>query len=582
MDELDGRRRRPTLRHRVRAGGPDAGSLPLAMVFLLVCTGLAATLTPVTLAQVDATRLSVSRVRALQAAQSALEAGVAAIRGSYSGSSATGDRTRLPCGTSHAAAPGDGGTYRLTVEYHVDRPNAAQPAGGLDCTAARQGATPPEYALLTARGAVGGTAATERTLRAVYPLRLAAETAAGPAPSPTYGPEHDLSIQPRMIFAWSSASASVHICLDALSSSPAAGSKPRFNDCSALDFQVAGYKQNWYYGEDLTIATVGTLLKQKPLCLDAGPAPASGTEPTLQSCVQPTPARQRWFYNNYGNLELARAAGPGPDDLALSGLCLNVANPGTVGAKATLGSGGNCRSSSFSSRQTFSLSTKTGPGWAASRQADCTAAAGYPCTQRQILNYINPSRCVDLYENMIANMECAQHPTLTGVRSTQLWRLPKATDGPAGATGPLVLVEGGSTRCLTAASDFPSLSTCNPRSPNPNQVFHVYGNTGEHVTMYRIRDSRGRCMTHPNNGNANFFWNHANYNWRIRMDACATERTPPERFNHASLLDRQKWNAPGVLPAEGTPSGGATPAPTTSPSPAGVAAVYPLEDLVEL
>ncbi|GGK08057.1 hypothetical protein GCM10010123_42520 [Pilimelia anulata] len=563
------------------AGGPETGSLPLAALIVLVCVGLAAALAPVALTQIGSTRGSLQRMYALQAAQSGLEVGVAGIRAAYGASGGDGDRSRLPCGT----VTGSGGaearaTYSLLINYYPDRPTGGSTP--LSCAAARGTGAVPDYAMLTSTGTTASGSTARRALRGLYPLR---RTTVSPDPTPTYGPENDYSIQPRMILAWSPGSGSTDVCLDPGTAVPGADATPRMRLCDSLDHRNAGYKQNWYYRENLTIATVGSLLSGRAMCLDAGATPVAGRSPTMQPCAEPAPPRQRWFYNKYSNIELAAAAGAGPDDLALSGLCLNVASPGTAGSAVVLGTGGNCHSSSYSTRQTFALSTKTGPGWATRRQADCTAAAGYPCTLRQVVNFINPSRCLDRYDDFSANMECDQEPQLTDTRWNQLWRVPRTVDGPAGTTGPLVTVDtSGRTYCLTASTEFPVQRACNPRSPTADQTFTLYGDTGAYATMYRILDSRGRCMTHPNDNKngveSSFYWNHANWNWKIRMDACATRRSPPEAFNYAALSDRQKWNAPPVLPTGDQTPGPTT--PTTAPPPPAASSTTPLEEVVEV
>ncbi|GGK39682.1 hypothetical protein GCM10010124_35400 [Pilimelia terevasa] len=561
--------------------------MPVAMLLTLVCVSLTGVLAPVVIGQVDSTQESLQRMRALHAAQTGLDVGVAGIRSAYSGSATSGARGALPCDDVRGSGGAEAlSTYTLTIAYYAVAPGTAG-AAAMSCAAARGGPGVPRYALLTAVGATTGRSAATRRLRGVYPLRVSAAAAAAPtptasataapAPTTTYGPHNDISIQPRMIWAWSPAANSTDLCVDAGASRPAANSRPRFQVCDGLDHETAGYKQFWYYREDLTLATVGSLLSSQPMCLDAGATPAAGQDPTMQPCLSPPTARQRWFYTSTANFELGNAAGT-----AVTGLCLNVHSPGDPGSRLVLGT--SCHSSAYDTRQTFSFSTKTGPGRSYSRRSDCTDEAGYACTLRQVVNFANPSRCLDRYSSFMANMECVQDPDPDDIRWTQLWRVPTPADGTAGVTGPLVAVNGsGATYCLTSPSstDMPTLQSCTPRSARADQRFTVYANTGNSYSMYRVLDASGRCMTHPNdhrNGvDANFFWNQANWNWKIRMDSCVNSRNSDTdtEWNYASVVDRQKWMAPAVLPTRLPPAPSASPTRTATAAPTVAASVVP-------
>ena len=571
------------LKRRQHATAPgEMGSLPLAVLLVICVLSLSAAMAPVALTQVTETRQTVTREHARHAAQSGLQVAVAAVNAAHGANPAQGDRTLLPCGPIEGTAGAEAvASYRVALTYYDDDPAVAGSAA-MTCTQARTGATVPRYVQLTSTGTTSGGTPSRRRLRGNFPLR----TATAPEVTETWGPQFDEAVHPRLIAAWSPTQSSTHLCLDPGIGRPPPGQVVRLQDCND-DIPDNGYKQFFYYRQDLTIATVASLLATQPLCLDAGATPAAGIQITMQPCVVPVPPRQRWYYTTYRNYELARSTGPGQDDVALSGMCLNVATPGLRGGPLVLGSGANCRSTSFNTRQTFSSYTKVGPGQAGSRPLDCTEAAGYPCTLTQLVNHGMPSRCLEKYTTFMANIECVQHPDPTQLRWSQLWRLPAAADGPTGAVGPIVTVDpDGRTYCLTTStSSYPTQDLCDPQDPGPGQTFTVYRNTGNEFTMYRIVDSQNRCLTHPNANDDNysedwkFYWNHAYYQWKSRVSRCIDSATDPAakaEFHKQTVLKRQKWNAPFQLPAEAPGTG-----PTPAPEPAATS-VPRIRNLVEL
>jgi hypothetical protein len=566
-----------------RAVSGDTGGLPLAMLLILVVASLSAATIPVVLVQSRETGATTGRSHAYHAAQTGLEVAVAQLRAAYAGSG-VGDRRLLPCGPLDGSAGTDAAaTYSVQIGYFDDDPSLPG-AATMTCAQAQTGAAAPRFARLTATGTTDSGRSSRRALRGDYPLLVAA----APTPASTWGPEEDNRVQPRPILAYSPSVDNIHICLDAGSGQPAAGTPVRLQRCDADAHEDNGYKQNWYYRTDLSVATVGSILGDKPMCLDAGAAAVAGLKLVVQPCVSPVPVRQRWYYNAYRNFELAASTGPGQDDVALSGLCLNVATPETAGSDLVLGAAGNCRSSTFSTRQTFSMYTKVGPGQAGSRSLDCAKKdVKGPCVLTQLRNQGMPSRCLDLYSTFIANIECVQDPDPAKIRWNQLWRMPKAADGPAGATGPIFTVDpSGATLCLTvSASMLPTQQACTPKKPTSDQVFTVYRDTGNQFTMYRIVDSLNRCLTHANadtdGGDYTFYWNYAAYHWKTVMDRCVNSDQDPyatDQWNEASVLLRQKWNGPFQLPGDPKPTP-STPAPSASPDPA---SAVPLRNLLEV
>jgi hypothetical protein len=126
---------------------------------------------------------------------------------------------------------------------------------------------------------------------------------------------------------------------------------------------------------------------------------------------------------------------------------------------------------------------------------------------------------------------------------------------------------------------------CDPKNPATNQKFTIYRNTGNEYTMYRIRDSSGRCMTYPNGDDFSgsdeaymVYWK-AVWNWKPHLDSCVNSAADPriaDHYGYASIVTRQKWDTPAVLPTSYP-----APAPTALPSPI-PAGPFPLVNFTEV
>lgn len=598
------------------------GSIPIAMLLTMVVMSASAAAVPLVLSQVTSTRITVRGGDALRAAQDGLEAAVAVVRSAVR----DGSVVKLPCGpvTEPDPAPANakvGAAYSVSLTYYTADPVAAPATSIGNCALVRNGSIKPQFVRLvstgTPRTSTGGEA--RRTLRGDYEIRFAAPPTTPPAtatstptislaptPSAAWGPQYDDFVNPRPLLAYTTTKGEKK-CLDPGAQRPAPGAFVTLQNCTVDDVQDNSFQQNWYYRSDLTLSTVAGILSAPAMCIDAGLVPVAGAKVTMQPCASLVPARQRWYYNAFGNYELAQVSLLDPTKFQLSGMCLNVQNPGVIGSPIVLGNGGNCRSATFNNRQTFSTYTKIGPGESGGRTIDCTQAAGYPCLATQIVNNGMPSRCVDRYTTFMANMECVQDPDPANVRWTQLWRLPQWADGTAGVLGPIVAIDpaGNKPQCLTTASIWPTLVACDPKKPTAAQNWRVFRRTGNDYTQFRIVDSNGKCLTHPNGtssmaSSAQFYWNQASYHWKLVVDTCVNSNTSntADLFNQASVLRRQKWNAPMLLsdktPVGPTPTATptATPtvtaAPTVTPAPASATATpldgasLPLRNVVEI
>lgn len=558
----------------------ERGSLPMAFLLILVSVSLSTAAVPLVLTQHRSARQIVDRGVALEAAQSGLQIALARAR------------TFTTYATLCAAAPattqapytvqtpfvtgGNSQTYAVRVVFYAnaadDPPAPADTPIGCSSSA--------HWARFTA---VGTDGVLRRTLTGLYRI----QSAAGPT-IVEWDPLTDTYTQPRTIPAYSAAGGPF-VCLDPGSAIPAAGTAATMRSCPS-DFTVdlgIGYRQYWYYRKDLTLATVASLratpAPTKAMCLDAGSdTPAVGAVVRLQPCVLPVPARQRWFYTSFRNWELSTASN------TLSGLCLNVASPGSSGSSVVIGGGSNCRSSSFSSRQTFAAFPYEGPGLAASRTGSCPEATTYPCVLMQLDSVGAPGACAnaidgtnnDFTENyadgtFLAMSECYQNPDLAKVDWSQLFRVP-APNGTAGSTAAPVFTVRGSTRyCLEPKSNYVVRPVSCTGAAAQNWI--RYGETGVYNTKYRlVHASTGRCLAYPDSEDVDRNSNTLNYliYWQpyfatfkavtmpCRTDAVAAD--DDERFNEPSLVKMQKWGSPGLV--QRTTTSGSTPTPSPVPA----------------
>ena len=275
----------------------DRGSLPLAMLVMLVGLGLTAALAPAAIMQRRSTTFDSTRVHALHAAQTGVDVVVGKIRNA-TGSNG-GDPTKLPCTTdSHTGVttpitgPVDSGTasYSVTVQYFVSDPVAHPSAVAMLCVPGQgtydqaSGSIVPSYAKITSNGLDsaatpdGGTAG--RTLVSVYAFDVDNSNISGGI----------IRVYP------SSTDGSALWCLDTGSGTPTDGvTQLSLQPCSTT-FPPAA-QQVFAYRTDLSLQlvnSIGTVVNgvtyRYGLCIDdstfnAGlTAPANGSALVLKQC----------------------------------------------------------------------------------------------------------------------------------------------------------------------------------------------------------------------------------------------------------------------------------------------------------
>lgn len=467
----------------------DRGSLPMAMLVTMVALSLGATMAPLVINQVTATRKSVARNGVLDGTQAGIDVGLAQIRAA---ADLTGDGLleRLPpctlTGLLGAADADPAIGYDVEITYYDSEGNT------LGCPPNEVPAT----ALLraTGTGVAGSGASTTRAIEATYTFRTSnANTDGGSIrlASPTANP----------------------LCLDSGSTkAPTSGQKVKLQVCIP-----GSSRQRFAYNRYLNLLLVGSETKAYPLgmCLDAGPSQTNNAVVAFQPCKDPKVGQQQWSLNDVSNFRGST------NGTSANGLCFNAKNPGTVDSDIILGScggGDNVR--------VFRSEAGVGAGMAGT-------ATG------QLVNFKQFSRCLDVtnqsptYSYMIVWF-CKQAPD-GNVTWNQKWTYASPVAPAVTATGPIR--SGNSTSyCLkspgsTATNQYVSMETCATSGTMPQRLqWTVYGDTNDYSTGYQIVDGWGFCLT-PTSLDATPLDVHTDGTAKVKVAPCDGS-------------ELQKWNAP--------------------------------------
>jgi ricin-type beta-trefoil lectin protein len=370
----------------VRLRRDDTGSMPFALLLILIATSLSALLTPMVITQLHSTRAETQRVQALEAARAGLDVALGQIRRANDGTG-TGDPTELPCTVKGSVGgdPGTGASYTVTITYYI-----VTDAGVTQGSCPLAANTPVDHADLSSIG----KARARRTVTATYKFWTTTENILG-----------------GLIPAYPTAGVP-DLCMDAGSAHPTAGTPLLMQPCTAGSAQ-----QSFAYNPDLTLMLVSSATSSLgAMCLDAGSPHALGNPVTLQKCgTSGSPAaRQIWSLNNHANFEGTS------DGTTNDNFCFNVKNPGIAGSPVILGSGdkvltGNkptCQQQ-HDDKEAFSPYPSVGAG-----------AAG-PSTG-QLVNYSQFGRCLDVphasptYAFMIV-WPCKQAPDPSTIKWNEKW-----------------------------------------------------------------------------------------------------------------------------------------------------------------
>jgi hypothetical protein len=488
----------------IRRHADDSGSLAFALMVTLVGMTLSALLVPMVVGQIRSTGEESKRVQAVNAAQAGMDVALEHIQAASDGSG-NGVLASLPCGPfTGSVGAGGSSRYQVNVDYFPidpkghDQDTAWITANRINCISGGGTYSTPSYALLRALGtdqATGAfTAVPTRSLAATYKFEISNQNIPG-----------------GLIRTYKSAK---DLCLDAGSSSPAAGTNVVVQPCVAGSSQ-----QKWAYSSNLSLVLVTSRTPGNPagMCIDGGATEKVGNNATMQPCVVPKTAQQQWSLDDASKFEGTS------DGKNLNKLCLNPQVQDTAGSFIVLGKtdAGTCPTL-----------------W--SPEASAGAGAAGPATG-QLVNFAQFGRCLDItnkdvtYPHEIA-WPCKQAPDPTTLTWNQVFSIPAVPAGSTSASGPISTVKSGITYCLespnsTAPNTYVIVEDCST-GPAADEIWTVYGDTGSYNTSYRIADKNGYCLS-PTDQYA----------------------TPPDLFANGTLTSKivvavcsgstlQKWNAP--------------------------------------
>ncbi|MCU7729270.1 RICIN domain-containing protein [Actinoplanes sp. KI2] len=448
----------------------DRGSMPLALLLVLVGTTVSAMLATFVVSSVHNSDYGIRRMSALQAAQTGLDVARAQIRAADYGTKSDagdddGNAGMLPCGPLRGYVDkAKTASYSVQIRYYASDPQAMtdQQRNTLQiaCAGLYAPSSVPAYALFSATGTVTKGDTSSRLIEGTYIVHTSNANIAG-------GLVHYGST----------------LCLDAGSSDPAAGDKVTVETCNP-----GKLSQTWAYTENLQFQLVSSQTPAHPqgMCLDANANHSLATNAIVMGlCETAAPARYRqaWSFDDNAHLDGSKSDGSNIDTS-----CFVV-----VGGAA--GSGINLGSSSCS---VFSADANAGAGAASSAAGQ---AAG------MLVNYQQFGRCLDITEANVGKgymiaWPCKQNPNMNLVKWNQRYTTPalpanKAGDPANKATG-TITTNNGSVYCLQSpmsATGYVNPMACvNGRN---DQQWTVYGRTNAYATSYQIVDGSGKYCLQP-------------------------------------------------------------------------------------
>jgi hypothetical protein len=506
---------------RLQSPSDDRGSIPMAMLIVLIGTMLAALVGTLVLSQVASTRVDLRRVHALHAAQAGLDVAVGHIRAI---ATTTGsDRTKLPCGTLTGSL-GNGSTavYRTTVDYYLGDPQNKDQAwlttNRLRCNPGTGTGAVPGYAYLVSTGAdqptTSFTDVPTRTVNGTYTFRLDNRNVVG-------GLIHIAN------------DGGADLCLDA-GVTPAL---PPDAPTAVLMQRCVPNKasQMFAYNDNLTLSLVGSGTGRYPLgmCLEYSstatpPVPVSSAAVVFKPCANPTAQPQRWTFDDSSFFRATYANGTYDNN----SLCMYALTPRAVNSSVVLQSCGSGSNVQKVFKQDFSV----GAG-----------AAG--TATGQLINFRQFGRCLDITNHDLNNQNLIAWPCKTsvntnGVSWNQKFTLPVPPDGakfkkPDNFTTGVIRSGSANDYCMSSPGQTTvgSYVRFNVKCPltgvliPQNQRWTVYGKTDSYSTSYQIVDGFGFCLQ-PRDQNATTpdYFDATNKVMKIYVGPC-----------DGSTL--QKWNA---------------------------------------
>ena len=158
---------------RGRLGG-DSGSMAIALLLTIVALGMSVVLTTIVATQLRSTKNDVTRVEALNAAQTGLDVALGQLRAATTTvGSGVGDLKKLPCaqtiGITGTVSSGAAATYSVRIAYLAEQPPTMDPvwvqARRMTCNPGVGPSALPQYAFLESTGLAGPSLASRSCWR---------------------------------------------------------------------------------------------------------------------------------------------------------------------------------------------------------------------------------------------------------------------------------------------------------------------------------------------------------------------------------------------------------------------------------
>ncbi|WP_328460891.1 RICIN domain-containing protein [Actinoplanes sp. NBC_00393] len=482
----------------------------MAMMIITVGVVLSVALLPVIVRQVTTTRSFIDRNAALSGAQIGMDVVLARIAAAAD----TDDESKglledLPrdcvfTGDAGVAGTGEKLSYEVTIHYY-DENNVELPC---PLTKAPRSAKIESKGYGTLNQAATGSDATygSRTLAGTYTFTLDNTNIDGGAirvSSSTVG----------------------NLCMDAGSTTPAAGTAVKMKLCDGSSTQQFQYTKELY----LHLVNSETDANPNGMCLHSGATHSSGNAVVLQPCPTGTAIVTQYQWSLDGNSAMHSTS----PTQSVESLCISLKNANKVDSTLQLGGCG-----ANGSTNVWRFDAGVGAGMAGEETY-------------QLVNYSQFSRCLDVtnksvgYAYMIAWF-CKQDPKGV-VEWNQIWVHPIPVAPATQKLGAIVVTNSGTKYCLKSPlkattdswvttekcpSNYTNVDAL--KVSNPNLVWNVRHNTGSYTTSYRIEDTKGFCLQPTDLTNAPKETLHSDGTSRVKVAVC----------NSSEL---QKWNAPANL-----------------------------------
>ncbi len=506
--------RLPLIKRLRGADAEQGAALLFALMAIFIATSLSLLLLGTILSQTTATQFDRKNARAINAAESGVDAALSQIRAAKQTADAsgnTGNKALLPCSVSGTAQSDSSMTYTVTIMYFASDPSV-QPktwraGNALTCTPGSGTTVVPHYALLVSDGTGPGvpglnSTAGDRRLESVYDFSIRNE-----------------NVSSGVIRAYQDSSTTKQICWDAGASPFLAGDVVKTAICDSTSSQ-----QLWAWRSDFTMVLVATLKPVAPATVAAPMcASLSGTSSiTLASCSATVTTAAavannlKFGYNDNGHFFVRPV---GSTTTYCPGQATNNAAPGSLTVtNAICGTGQN-------SQNSWQPSATVGAGSVGNKGDNVSDVDGIAM---QWVNYQYFGECFDATNQSVTFAFNILYPCKQDPNATPAWNEVFTWK----SSTQQMTVNNGSTYCVTdvatnaAAPRYVGFSSCGSSNNAQKWVVNrlIPGNYTDSYTIKNVNS--GLCLSAvPGSGINENQWPH------VVTEACDGS-------------GKQKWNAP--------------------------------------